>query len=164
MSHPPSACATAEPATASAASTVFLICKMFIFSLLFSSFRASKTALSHLTGRRENDILSADRSGSLWTVQVTSPNSIYSRKESRCRLGGGYFFRSNPKRIAAITSISNARTSAVVMRLSPLSGETTYFTLLSASAVYHTRSALSNPVYAAPRAAFALPPCGVFNP
>lgn len=48
------------------------------------------------------------------------PNRFRIRRKAAADLGGGYFFRSTPNLIAAITSISNAMVSAVLMRSPPL--------------------------------------------
>lgn len=54
------------------------------------------------------------------------PNRFRIRRKAAADLGGGYFFRSTPNLIAAITSISNAMVSAVLMRSPPFTGEQPY--------------------------------------
>lgn len=67
------------------------------------------------------------------------PNRFGIRRKAAADLGGGYFFRSTPNLIAAITSISNAMVSAVLMRSPPLRGNNR--TVLTGEP-HHTRSAL----------------------
>lgn len=67
------------------------------------------------------------------------PNRFRIRRKAAADLGGGYFFRSTPNLIAAITSISNAMVSAVLMRSPPLRGNNR--TALTGEP-YFTRSAL----------------------
>lgn len=67
------------------------------------------------------------------------PNRFRIRRKAAADLGGGYFFRSTPNLIAAITSISNAMVSAVLMRSPPLRGNNR--TVLTGE-LYHTRFAL----------------------
>lgn len=66
------------------------------------------------------------------------PNRFRIRRKAAADLGGGYFFRSTPNLIAAITSISNAMVSAVLMRSPPLRGNNR--TALTGEP-HHTRSA-----------------------
>ena len=54
------------------------------------------------------------------------PNRFRIRRKAAADLGGGYFFRSTPNLIAAITSISNAMVSAVLMRSPPFTGKQPY--------------------------------------
>ena len=54
------------------------------------------------------------------------PNRFRIRRKAAADLGGGYFFRSMPNLIAAITSISNAMVSAVLMRSPPFTGKQPY--------------------------------------
>lgn len=54
------------------------------------------------------------------------PNRFRIRRKAAADLGGGYFFRSRPNLIAAITSISNAMVSAVLMRSPPFTGKQPY--------------------------------------
>ena len=67
------------------------------------------------------------------------PNRFRIRRKAAADLGGGYFFRSMPNLIAAITSISNAMVSAVLMRSPPLRGNNR--TVLTGEP-HHTRFAL----------------------
>lgn len=67
------------------------------------------------------------------------PNRFRIRRKAAADLGGGYFFRSTPNLIAAITSISNAMVSAVLMRSHPLRGNNR--TVLTGKP-YHTWFAL----------------------
>lgn len=67
------------------------------------------------------------------------PNRFRIRRKAAADLGGGYFFRSTPNLIAAITSISNAMVSAVLMRSPPLRGNNR--TVLTGEP-HHTRFAL----------------------
>ena len=67
------------------------------------------------------------------------PNRFRIRRKAAADLGGGYFFRSRPNLIAAITSISNAMVSAVLMRSPPLRGNNR--TVLTGEP-HHTRFAL----------------------
>lgn len=87
------------------------------------------------------------------------PNRFRIRRKAAADLGGGYFFRSTPNLIAAITSISNAMVSAVLMRSPPLRGNNR--TVLTGEP-HHTRFALLCQFSAPPgRAAFLCPlgPC-----
>lgn len=64
------------------------------------------------------------------------PNRFRIRRKAAADLGGGYFFRSTPNLIAAITSISNAMVSVVLMRSPPFYGETTVPFLLANSIIH----------------------------
>lgn len=77
------------------------------------------------------------------------PNRFRIRRKAAADLGGGYFFRSRPNLIAAITSISNAMVSAVLMRSPPLRENNR--TVLTGKP-HHTRFALL--------CQFSLPPAG----
>jgi len=86
--------------------------------------RATKrAALSSLTKRLADDIL-MPTGMTHWRGGGRSPIEFRIRGKRRCLLGGGYFFRSSPNLIAAITSISNAMVSAAVMRSPPCGGTT----------------------------------------
>ena len=98
-------------------------------------FPIKKAALSSLTKRRGHVYNRASKDGSLWSVQAF-PNRFRIRRKAAADLGGGYFFRSTPNLIAAITSISNAMVSAVLMRSPPFYGETTVPFLLTNSIIH----------------------------
>ena len=89
------------------------------------------------------------------------PNRFRIRRKAAADLGGGYFFRSTPNLIAAITSISNAMVSAVLMRSPPLRGNNR--TVLTGEP-HHTRFALLCQFSAPPTgrlfcySTFAVPP------